>query len=98
MTPETLFWANAAVTVASWLFRAVPLALLREPLRDPRLVAFVERLPYGILAAMVVPAVFSATGETPGSVAGFAVAFALSLAGGSLPVVAAAATVAAALL
>ena len=67
-------------------------ALLRRPLRDPRLVAFIERLPSAILAAMVVPDVFSSTGDPASATAGFAVALALALLGRSLPVVAAAAT------
>ena len=92
MTNARLLGLILAVAAASWLLRALPLALLRRPLRDPRLVAFIERLPYAILAAMVVPDVFSSTGDFTSAAAGFAVALALALLGRSLPVVAAAAT------
>ena len=92
MTNARLLGLILAVAAASWLLRALPLALLRRPLRDPRLVAFIERLPYAILAAMVVPDVFSSTGDPASAAAGFAVALALALLGRSLPVVAAAAT------
>lgn len=97
MTNARLLGLILAVALASYALRVVPLALLRRPLRSPRLVAFIERLPYAILAAMVVPDVFAAetTGDARASAAGFAVALALSLLGRSLPLVAAAATAAA---
>ena len=95
MTHARLLGLILAVALASYALRVLPLALLRRPLRNPRLVAFIERLPYAILAAMVVPGVFSATGDTRTAAAGFAVALALSLLGRSLPFVAAAATAAA---
>ena len=95
MTHARLLALVLAVAAASYALRALPLALLRRPLRNPRLVAFIERLPYAILAAMVVPDVFSSTGEPASAAVGFAVALALALLGRSLPLVAAAATAAA---
>ena len=92
MTHPRLLWLILVVAAASYALRVLPLALLRRPLRNPRLVAFIERLPYAILAAMIVPDVFSSTGDLASASAGFAVALALSLLGRSLPVVAAAAT------
>ena len=91
MTHARLLALVLAVAAASYALRALPLALLRRPLRNPRLVAFIERLPYAILAAMVVPDVFSSTGDATSSALGFAAALALALLGRSLPVVAAAA-------
>ena len=93
MTHTTLLALILAVALVSYLLRAAPLALLRRPLKNPRLVAFIERLPYAILAAMVVPDVFSSTGDTTSSVLGFATALFLALFGRSLPIVAAAAAV-----
>ena len=95
MTHARLLALVLAVAAASYALRALPLALLRRPLRNPRLVAFIERLPYAILAAMVVPDVFSSTGEPASAAVGFAVALLLALLGRSLPLVAAAATAAA---
>ena len=95
MTHARLLGLILAVALASYALRVLPLALLRRPLRNPRLVAFIERLPYAILAAMVVPGAFSSTGDTRTAAAGFAVALLLSLLGRSLPLVAAAATAAA---
>lgn len=95
MTHARLLTLILAVAAASYALRALPLALLRRPLRDPRLVAFIERLPYALLAAMVVPDVFSSTGDPLSAVIGFAVALVLALLDRSLPLVAAAATAAA---
>ena len=95
MSDARLLGLILAVAAASYALRVIPLALLRRPLRNPRLVAFIERLPYAILAAMVVPDVFSSTGEPASAAVGFAVALVLALLGRSLPVVAAAATAAA---
>ena len=78
MTHESLLLLILAVGLASYVLRAAPLALLRRPLRNPRLVAFIERLPYAILAAMVVPDVFSSTGDATSSALGFAAALALA--------------------
>ena len=91
MTYRDLLLLILAVGLASYLLRATPLALLRRPLRNPRLVAFIERLPYAILAAMVVPDVFSSTGDATSATLGFAAALCLALLGRSLPVGAAAA-------
>ena len=78
-----------SVGVVTYVLRAVPLALLRKPLKNPRAVAFIGFLPYAILAAMVVPGIFSSGGTRAASLVGAAVAFGLALLGRSLPVVAA---------
>ena len=91
MTQERLLWLILAVGAATYVLRVVPLALLRRPLEKPRAVAFIGFLPYAILAAMVVPGIFTSGGTPAGSWAGSVVALALALWGRSLPVVAAAA-------
>jgi branched-subunit amino acid transport protein len=95
MTYPGLLVLILAVAAATYLLRAVPLALLRRPLENPRAVAFIGFLPYAILSAMVVPGIFSGAGSRPASLAGAAVAFALAIWGRSLPVVAALAAAAA---
>ena len=76
------------VAAATYALRVVPLALLRRPLREPHLVAFIGYLPYTILAAMVLPGIFGATGDGRTSAIGALVALTLALLGRSLPVVA----------
>ena len=95
MSQRALLALILAVALATYLLRVVPLALLRRPIREPHVVAFIEYLPYAILTAMVLPGIFSATGDALSSWAGFAVALAFGLCGRSLPVVALAATAAA---
>lgn len=95
MTHSGLLALILAVAAATYLLRALPLALLRRPLLNPRAVAFIGFLPYAILAAMVVPGIFSGAGTRPASLAGAVVAFGLALAGRSLPAVAALAAAAA---
>ena len=82
MTYPGLLALILAVAAATYLLRAVPLALLRRPLENPRAVAFIGFLPYAIRSR-------------PASLVGAAVAFALALWGRSLPVVAALAAAAA---
>jgi branched-subunit amino acid transport protein len=91
MTEGRLLALILAVGAATYLLRVVPLALLRRPMRNPRAVAFIGYLPYAILAAMVVPGIFSGAGSPAASWAGAAVALGLAVWGRSLPVVAAAA-------
>ena len=95
MTRDLLVPLVLVVAAATFALRFVPMALLRRPLRDKRLVEFVGLLPYSLLAAMVVPGAFTSAGSVPASAVGFAVALALAVAGKSLPVVAAAAAAAA---
>lgn len=98
-----LFWLVAATAIATYLLRAVPLVLLRKPLRNRFLVTLLEVMPYALLAAMIFPNAFYATdpaaafpGLPPWSgIAGVGVALLLSLKTGNLPLVAAAATAAA---
>ena len=76
------------VAAATYLLRIVPLALLRRPLREPHLVAFIEYLPYTILTAMVLPGIFGSTDDARSSAVGAAAALALALLRRPLPVVA----------
>ena len=76
------------VAAATYLLRIVPLALLRRPLREPHLVAFIEYLPYTILTAMVLPGIFGSTGDARSSAVGAVAALALALLRRPLPVVA----------
>lgn len=93
----SLFLLIVATSIATYILRIVPLALLRKPLREPRVVAFIEYLPYAILTAMVVPGIFGSTGSTASAAVGAAVALALALMNRSLPIVVAAAALAACL-
>ncbi len=94
MDNKALLLVILVVSVVTYLLRLLPLALLRKPIRNRYVVAFIEYLPYAILTAMVIPGVFSATGDTLSSIVGFVVALVFALFGFSLPIVALAATIA----
>ena len=46
----------------TYLLRALPMAVFRRPFSNRRLAAFVDALPYALLSAMILPAIFYATG------------------------------------
>ena len=99
----TLLGLIAATALLTYLLRAVPLVLLRRPLRNPHFVALLEYMPYALLTAMIVPDVLYATGGAsafPGPVhlpalAGAVTAVVLAFFRLSMPLVACAATLAA---
>lgn len=93
-----VFLVILITSVATYLLRFVPLALLRKPLREPHVVAFIEYLPYSLLAAMVAPGIISSTGTQLSAICGTVVALAAAVAGFSLPVVVALASAAALIL
>lgn len=91
----SFFLVILITSLATYLLRFVPLALLRKPLSEPHVVAFIEYLPYSLLAAMVVPGILSSTGTQLSAICGTAVALGAAIAGFSLPIVVALASAAA---
>lgn len=87
-----LILLTAAIT---YLLRALPLVVFRKPLENPFFTAFIDALPYALLAAMILPDIFFAVGdakfpEMPSlpSVTGAITALILGLCKKSLPTVA----------
>jgi len=78
MNTGYLLAAIAVMAFVTYLPRVLPLALFRRKIKSPFIRSFLLYMPYGVLAAMVFPAVFSATGNTVSSVVGAAVALILS--------------------
>lgn len=75
----------AAVT---YLIRMAPFVLFRKKIKSRFIQSLLYYLPYAVLSAMVVPAVFSSTGSVLTAAVGLIVAILLALAGRSLLVVA----------
>ena len=75
----------AAVT---YLIRMAPFVLFRKKIRSRFLRSMLYYLPYAVLSAMVIPAVFSSTGSLLTAVVGLAVAILLAVLNRSLLVVA----------
>lgn len=80
----------AVMSGVTWAIRMIPLALIRRRFTNRYLLSFLHYLPYGVLAAMIFPAVFSACGSIPVSVIGAVAAVLLSFFRAKLTLVAAA--------
>ena len=79
----------------TYLIRMLPLAAIRGKVKSRFVRGFLYYVPYAVLGAMTIPAVFSSTGSLPGAIAGVAVAMVLGWMGKGLLTVAVAACVAA---
>ena len=90
------FWTYVLVMAGvTYLIRMLPLAAIRGKVKSRFVQAFLYYVPYAVLGAMTIPAVFSSTGSLPGAIAGVAVAVVLGWLGKGLLTVAVAACVAA---
>lgn len=79
----------AVMSGITWAIRMVPLALIRRRFTNRFLLSFLYYLPYGVLAAMIFPAVFTSCGSVPVSAIAASAAVLLSLFRARLTVVAA---------
>lgn len=79
----------------TYLIRMLPFAFFRHKIRSRFLRSLLHYLPYAVLSAMVIPDVFSSTGNLYTALAGFAAACILSFFGRSLITVALGASAAA---
>ncbi len=92
MPERDLLLLIAVMAATTYLVRAVPFAAMRKKITNRYLRSVLRYLPFAILSAMTVPAVFRCAGSAPVSLAGFAAGMALALAGRSLFEVSAAAS------
>lgn len=84
-------FAMAGVT---YLVRTIPFVLLKKQLKSEFWNSFLAYIPYTVLAAMTVPAIFFATDNRISGIAAFVAAGTASILGRGLVVVACAATAA----
>lgn len=75
----------------TYLVRMLPLVLMKGKITNRFLLSFLHYIPYAVLSVMIIPAIFSATGDLRTAAAGFVVAMVLAWKGRSLLTVAAAA-------
>ena len=66
------------MALTTYLIRMLPTTLLRRRIRSRFALRFFHYIPYAVLAAMLIPAVFSSTGSLPTAIAGVAVGLLLS--------------------
>lgn len=84
-----------AMALATYLIRMLPMTLFRKKIRSRFARSFFYYIPYAVLAAMTIPAIFYSTDTFFAALAGLAVAVVLSLLDQSLIVVSVSACVAA---
>ena len=79
----------------TYLIRMIPLTLFRRKIKSRYFRTFLHYIPYAVLSAMTIPAIFYSTGSIPTAVVGTIVAVILAYTGKPLIVVALAASAAA---
>lgn len=85
----------AIMAGVTYLIRMLPIMVFRRKIKSQFVQSFLYYVPYAVLGAMTIPAVFYSTGSMAASAAGFAAAFAAAFFGRSLITVALAASAAA---
>ena len=76
------------MAIVTYLIRAIPLVLVKHKIKNKFFNSFLYYIPYTVLAAMTIPAIFTATGSLISAIAGLAVAIMLAYQRKSLIVVA----------
>ena len=67
------YWIYLAImAISTYLIRAVPFALVQKKITSPFLRSFLYYIPYAVLTAMTIPAIFYSTGSLPTAIAGTA--------------------------
>ncbi|MBR2283194.1 MAG: AzlD domain-containing protein [Ruminococcus sp.] len=84
----------AAMALTTYLIRMIPFAFFRRRIRSRFVRSFLYYIPYAVLSAMTIPAIFYSTGSIVTAAAGTAAALILAYFG--LPLIAVAAAAAAA--
>ena len=82
------------MAIVTYLVRAIPLVFVKKKIENRFLLSFLHYMPYTVLSAMTVPAVFYATGHVLSAAVGVAVALVLAFFKRSLLIVAASASAA----
>ena len=85
----------AIMAGVTYVIRMLPIMVFRRKIKSQVVQSFLYYVPYAVLGAMTIPAVFYSTGSMAASAAGFAAAFAAAFFGRSLITVALAASAAA---
>lgn len=80
--------AILVMIAATWLPRMLPLLLVRRRIDNVLFRSFLHYVPYAVLAAMTIPAIFQSTARIESAAVGLAAALALGWRGKSLLVVA----------
>ncbi len=88
MTLSTFFLYLALMAGSTYLIRVLPFIAIRHRIRNRFVRSFLYYIPYAVLTAMTIPAIFTATESIISACVGFAVAIGLALKKCSLTTVA----------
>lgn len=73
-----LFRSVAVMALVTYLIRMLPLAAFRRKIKSKFVMNFLYYVPYAVLSAMTIPAVFYSSSGIISAIAGFAVAVVLA--------------------
>ncbi len=68
----------AVMALTTYLIRVIPLVLFRKQIQNAFVQNFLYYVPYAVLSAMTIPAIFSSTASLPSAVGGFIIALIVS--------------------
>lgn len=88
MSLKMYFWYLLIMAGSTYLVRALPFALVKKKIKNRFIQSFLYYIPYAVLTAMTIPAVFYATDDVRSAAAGVVVAIVLALRKKSLTTVA----------
>lgn len=74
----TLFLYLLVMALVTYLIRMIPFTAFRRQIRSPFILDVLYYLPYAVLSAMTIPAIFYSTGSFPTALVGTAVALVLA--------------------
>ncbi|MBO6164828.1 MAG: AzlD domain-containing protein [Eubacterium sp.] len=88
MTTRSFFIYLILMAGMTYLVRSIPFVAVKKKIENPFIRSFLYYIPYAVLTAMTIPAIFTATASVISAAAGLAVAVILALKGKSLTTVA----------
>ncbi len=88
MSDSYIYISIAAIAITTYLIRAIPLLLLKKPIKNTFFRSFLYYAPYVTLASLTFPAILNSTGSFLPSLAGLIVAVVVSFFNLGLPLTA----------
>lgn len=88
MTLKSFFIYLFIMAVSTYLIRVIPFVLVKRQIKNRFISSFLHYIPYAVLTAMTIPAIFTATSSVVSACVGFGVACILALKDKSLTTVA----------
>lgn len=81
MNESTLYLITsiAVMAVVTYLIRMLPLAVFRKKIKSQLALNFLYYVPFAVLSAMTIPAVFTSCGDSPAAVISAVVGFCVAL-------------------